>query len=762
MIRIKNHIPLKSMILTIIIIGLCLPVFAAFVQPDRAALAAINWLSYRNSSAQTLSVSEIRTFDGTAILPARSSYDLEREALPQLFLVHFSNGAYAIVAAEDNALPILAYDLNSALDKDDIPPAVMMWLRYYADEVALLRESEIQIPERMQDWTDVLNGNLSRFDGYRNVSPLVSTMWNQDWPYNELCPADPAGPGGRVYAGCVATAMGMVMKYWNSPITGQGSNTYYAGSYGYQSANFGNTTYLWDQMPNSISSSNMPIATLLYHLAVSVNMGFSPEGSGSNGTYAASSMRNNFRYPNAVLSQKNNYSATGWENLMRAQIDNGTPMYYSGTNQTVGHAFVLDGYQGTNHFHFNFGWSGSYNGYYYVNALNPGSNNFNLNQSAITNAIPQNYTIASPRVQLILGTAMAGDPFEVRMTTYPVLSTWDVTSYSFDLFYDHTYVDYQGYSIEGTISEDGNISVVETEPGFLHVSWNRAAALFGGGTLVKFNFFTNEPGEYYFDTIDMRYNNTYLQNVEHLMAGIPAPVASLQESSISMTNAMQIQYNQIASLDLRTSHLVPSWNVTSYSFGVNYDPAKVEFHGLDTVNTLSAGSNPTFEPQSAGSVLITCATSTPLTGDGALVKLLFRAVGNSSSSSATHISPQAFMYNQTPIPNVSNGYIVLAPYTSNEDEVAAPQLSLKAYPNPFNPSTKISFTTGKILPASVKIYNLKGQMIKTLAQGNLPAGDHTMIWNGTDDNNQPQASGIYFVRLIHDKQIHTLKLLMVK
>ena len=749
--------------MTALILCLSLPVFAAFIQPDRASLAAINWLNnWSQSEPTTRAISGIWITDGSSLEAASPSYNEERDALPELYLVHFTDGAYAVVSADDNALPILAYDQASVPELEDMPPATRMWLSNYAHQIRHIRDNNIEQPEMIDEWESVLNGNFARYDGVRDVSPLVATMWNQDWPYNELCPPDAAGPGGRVYAGCVATAMGMVMKYWNSPVTGVGSNTYYAGSYGYQSANFGNTTYLWDQMPNSISSSNMPIATLLYHLAISVNMNFAPDGSGSNGTYAANAMRNNFRYPSATLSQKSNYSASGWTSLLRAQIDNGTPMYYSGSNQTAGHAFVLDGYQGTDHFHFNFGWSGSYNGYYYLNSLNPGSNNFNLNQTAITNAIPQNYTIASPRIQLVQSQALAGDPFEVRMTTYPVLTSWDVTSYSCDLFYDHTNIDYLGFSIDGTISSGGDISVVETEPGFLNVTWNRAAALFGGGALVKFSFITNEPGEYYFDAIDMRYNNTYLQNVEHLMANVPAPVASLSESTISMTNAMQIQYNQIASMQLRTSHLVPSWNVTSYSFNVTYDPAKVEFAGVDTESTISAGLTPVYEVQDGGSVAIHCVSSAPLVGDGALLKLLFRAIGNSSSSSATHIIPNTFVYNQTPISQVSNGYIVLSPFSSNEDEVAAPQITLKAAPNPFNPNTRISFSTRRNSQTSVRIYNLKGQMVKTLVDSQLPAGEHSLNWNGTDDANRPQASGIYFVKLQHDKEIRTLRILMIK
>ncbi len=195
-----------------------------------------------------------------------------------------------------------------------------MWLKHYASDVQYARESKIEIGENRNLWTELSSGNMQSFPREREASALIGTNWNQDWPYNELCPADAAGPGGRVYAGCVATAMAQVLKYWNKPITGQGTNTYYAGGYGYQTANFGATTYLWDQMPNSISSSNLPVATLLYHCAVSVNMNFAPDGSGSNGMLARSAMQNNFRYPNASYVQKQSYSTTNWKTCSKPSL----------------------------------------------------------------------------------------------------------------------------------------------------------------------------------------------------------------------------------------------------------------------------------------------------------------------------------------------------------------------------------------------------------------------------------------------------------
>jgi hypothetical protein len=118
-------------------------------------------------------------------------------------------------------------------------------------------------------------------------------------------------------------------------------------------------------MNNSIDNKNpFANAELQYQAAVSVNMNFGPNGSGSYSHLVPGRLDNFFRYHNAQYLEKNSYNNTTWINMLKAEIDLGRPLYYSGYDPgSGGHAFVCDGYQGTN-FHFNFGWSGSGNGYY--------------------------------------------------------------------------------------------------------------------------------------------------------------------------------------------------------------------------------------------------------------------------------------------------------------------------------------------------------------------------------------------------------------
>ena len=94
--------------------------------------------------------------------------------------------------------------------------------------------------------------------------------------------------------------------------------------------------------------------------------------------------------------------------------------------------------------------------------------------------------------------------------------------------------------------------------------------------------------------------------------------------------------------------------------------------------------------------------------------------------------------------------------------VARPRLEPN-YPNPFNPSTTIAFSLPEAGVPVIKIYNLKGQAVKTLlADESYPPGRHGVIWNGTDDKNRPMSSGIYFSRLIFEGKSTARKMVLTK
>ena len=124
-------------------------------------------------------------------------------------------------------------------------------------------------------------------------------------------------------------------------------------------------------MPNSVTSPpNNAVATLMYNCGVSVNMNYGPCESGSNLPKTDSAYKKYFGYsPKTHYIQKDLYpNQYDWADTLIAELDAGRPIQYAGfASNGDGHTFVCNGYQGTDLFYFNWGWSGSQDGYYYLN-----------------------------------------------------------------------------------------------------------------------------------------------------------------------------------------------------------------------------------------------------------------------------------------------------------------------------------------------------------------------------------------------------------
>jgi len=105
----------------------------------------------------------------------------------------------------------------------------------------------------------------------------------------------------------------------------------------------------------------------------------------------------------------------------------------------------------------------------------------------------------------------------------------------------------------------------------------------------------------------------------------------------------------------------------------------------------------------------------------------------------------------------------LDPDLTGVDDIPARALALgQNVPNPFNPKTDIRFS----LPASgavrLAVFDVQGRLVRTLLDGAMPAGDHLVSWNGTDQNGHQAPSGLYFYKLSSDGQTETKKMVMLK
>jgi len=321
----------------------------------------------------------------------------EFEDTPLLYIFDVDNeGGIILVSGDDVASPVLGYTFSGNYNEDTMPYSFRKWIEGYKNHIMWAIENEIEANDEVENlWSALLKGEYE-LENDKRLDPLCSTTWDQSPYYNALC------PGGSV-TGCVATAMAQVMKYWNHPAQGTGMHSYNHETYGTLSANFGATTYEWSQMPNSINSNNNALATLMYHCGVSVDMNYSPNVSGAwvveddSPVCSESAFKNYFGYSSSLHGEKRDWhSNSQWLQMLYADLDAGRPLVYAGFGSGGGHAFVCDGYDAGDYFHFNWGWGGYYDGFFHIDALDPGgtgtgggSGGYNSGHQAIFDMVPE-------------------------------------------------------------------------------------------------------------------------------------------------------------------------------------------------------------------------------------------------------------------------------------------------------------------------------------------------------------------------------------
>jgi len=373
----------KAILLGISLICLATILEATEIKKKTAAKAAVNFFYEVAHHTKGLNPKDITITD---------TYTSKVNNETVYYIFSFEGDGYVIVAADDIVEPILAYSTDNNYDPDNVSPEFSFWMSTYSDRILYHRDQQslasLEISEKWNQLTTTNIGDIQNPKAKAGVNPLLSCNWNQSSYYNAYCPTDPDGPDGHVYSGCVATAMAMVMYYYRFPDQGEGSHGYSSG-YGYLHINYSQETYDWNAMLNSISTYNDEMAKLQYHCGVAVNMNYGPNGSGAYSGNAAQALKNYFKYSSSTqLVHKDDYSDNQWKNLLKQNLDAKRPMYYHGYGNSSGHAFVCDGYNDSDYFHFNWGWGGAANGYFHLGDLNPGGSNFSYGQGAIINIYP--------------------------------------------------------------------------------------------------------------------------------------------------------------------------------------------------------------------------------------------------------------------------------------------------------------------------------------------------------------------------------------
>lgn len=394
-------------------------------------------------------------------------------------------GGFVIVSADDAAYPIIGYSSEGYYRPDNISPEFSFWMKRYKTQIASIRQHNIKATANIQNEWKAYKNNLPLQSGKSmrsSVGPLVKTIWAQAPYYNASCPVTVVdGVDSNDVAGCVATAMAQIMKYWAYPPHGISSNSYSLSPYGVLYANFDTTHYNWAAMPNNVTRNNSEVATLMYDCGVSVDMEYTVDNSGAyvaNGDVpshisAQSAFSQYFGYSGSSMQAvyESNYSYANWVSLIENELNSNRPVLYSGSGDDGGHAWVCDGYNSaTDQFHMNWGWAGYEDGYYSLNSLNPDNIPLGTGEEALIGIEPA--------------------PAVADFTAAPlIIRAGDTVTFTDNSIAPVPLVAWQ-WSLPGTLTTSSgtqNPAVVYETPGTYNVT-ETATSSEGSGTTSHFNY----------------------------------------------------------------------------------------------------------------------------------------------------------------------------------------------------------------------------------------------------------------------------------
>lgn len=321
--------------------------------------------------------------------------DVKSVSLPDslsIFAFNIGEGnGYVLVSANRSEKPVLGYSTEGSFCWDALPPNAKNWMLCHKNA------------------SIATTGGKQLKNASAGVKPLCDAKWWQTTYYNAKCPVSELGDTS--VTGCVATAMGIVMKRWNFPAQGTGSIAYDDKNFGSIYCDFSESVYDWQSMPDTLDSESSQneidaVASLLADCAKSIKSAF---GNNKEGTFGRLIATKNYPTENAEYAFptffgydantirgviRSKYANSKWLKLIKTELDEGRPVIYNGTSKgaTSGHCFVCDGYDADGYFHFNWGWGGDYNGYFSIDSMVPYQGyDFSFNQEALIGIIPPNF-----------------------------------------------------------------------------------------------------------------------------------------------------------------------------------------------------------------------------------------------------------------------------------------------------------------------------------------------------------------------------------
>ncbi len=325
---------------------------------------------------------------------------------PPYYIFSRGEGKGFVVIAGDDILPeVIGYTESGNFDPNNMPPSFVDYL--YGMELAIDKYNEYVEKHGAAAALKARRASR-RAKATRDLGPLMTSSWEQGWPYWDLCPIDPTN-NQRCLTGCVATSTSSVIHYWRKDnprylLTGTHAYTTWTHKIAVDPGFAKGYPMKWELMQDSYGSINygswndhyVSTSELVAIVGDLVDMDYSNSGSGAQSNMQPTALGAfNLNGENVWYNGVNNMDT--WEDWIQSDLAEGRPILYSGysvdsNNNWSGHAFVVDGYRLSDGFyHFDFGWGSGWKGYW---ALTD-ANGFNTDQSMTYHIYPRHRNLTA-------------------------------------------------------------------------------------------------------------------------------------------------------------------------------------------------------------------------------------------------------------------------------------------------------------------------------------------------------------------------------
>ena len=529
----------------------------------------------------------------------------------------FDNGSdkgFTIVSGDDELPEIVGYSAHGNSEHLMKTEGCAAFLKAYQKFVAAFTQGDAKARKILAEQRAL------KADGrYQQpkIDPLLGDIaWNQETPYNKMCPEY---KGSKLSAtGCVATAMAQVMMYYKYPKELKADIPAYTTATNKLKVNAisEGEKYDWDNMLPTYTEGEYnttqadAVAKLMFHCGAAVQMDYGPS---SGALVRPEDMSTYFGYDADLLQKvyRSVYTLAEWKKILDRELEAKRPIIYGGfASNEDGHLFVCDGSDGEGLYHINWGWSGYSDGYFDITLLDPdvrgtgagtSADGYNRDCSVIIGIAPDNGIKDEP---LVKEHSLYADAYEDHRKCTITNGERKNASEQFSLtvtpvFSNPTYNKFEGLVALGIRKDDGSytpitqssklkFNAMDPEKGyeldFINFNLNYA---FPVGTTVLYEIYSTDNG-----------NNwdvcAYAENV------VPF---ELEATSTSLT----LNGNKL-SAELKSNEAIQFDMYNSFDITIRNDSQR-EYLGLINVYTSETSTKPTFNEDSRSAEEYMCVTA---------------------------------------------------------------------------------------------------------------------------------------------------------